>query len=199
MIRFILNPPDRDKRNVQVGILHRTEDGYKLSADGQTIKEQLPLRDFVMRTMGRQPYTDRDLDSRMYDIIRSTDLTSPEFSDSRATRLAEMYDHRYSRMIRDGEIVLAEHKMGMINHRESISNTERSVTQSIDPRIHRSDLDHQEWDHKRVTDYMRQTGMYPTNAMQEQRNRQKIERPLTTVDSYKAIDNDVYYLLTTPS
>jgi hypothetical protein len=86
--------------------------------------------------------------------------------------LSKKYDHQYSTLIRQKRIVLAQHK---------IADERFYGVKGMNP----------DWNPEQITKYWEQTGMILTTETQS--------RPATMQDSYKAIDNDIYYLLSTPS
>jgi len=152
-VHFIINGPGTidgamlhraDDRDIQIGVLHEPRDGYKMGFDGQIIKETLGVREFMERLgvdrhrdpsrdpskgLYRPPHEKLDHDTRQILIIVSTR------NQLEIQNLAETLDRTYSDLIKNGRIVLAEHKHSM-RHKaaaittESVGSTERSVTQS---------------------------------------------------------------------
>ena len=129
-----------DPRDLTVGIVHHPSEGYKLGFDGQTIKEELDIREFVKRlstdrhgTRGYNPVPHEKMEHDIREIL----IILSRRNQTEIMHLAETLDRTYSDLIRRGRLVLADHTVSMrgrgpavYNERESLGNTERSVTQS---------------------------------------------------------------------
>jgi len=149
-VHFIVNGPGTidgamlhraDDRDIQVGILHHPSEGYKLGYDGQTIKETLGVREFVER-LGVDRHKDRGRglyhpphEKLLHDVRQILIIVSSR-SQIEIENLADTLNKSYSSLIRNGRLQLAEHtismkvtKSALYTERESLGNTERSVTQ----------------------------------------------------------------------
>ena len=100
-----------DSRNIMVDITHNTHEGYRPAADGSTIRERLDLREFLMRIVKTE-----NMDNRGHDNHRKVEgdmrqiLTSlVHASHERAEDVGRWLDHRYSNLIRNGKLKLAQH------------------------------------------------------------------------------------------
>jgi hypothetical protein len=159
-----------DPHDITVGIVHHPNDGYKLGYDGQVIKEEMGIREFVKRLAidrdGHRGYNPPPHEKIDHDVRRILSILSTR-NDLEIRNMAETLDRHYSRMIMTGKLVLAEHTVsmkqgypGQFTERESLGNRDRVITQS---------------------EYL------------------KKQYPMTEAESYKkgnATDKEVYYLLT---
>lgn len=128
-----------DGRAVQVRIVHRLEDGYRLSYDGETIKEQLPLPDFIQRLAEIQ-YKNTAMNRPISDYVdRSVRevLSALHQGGSRLSAIAENLDKMYADYIKSGKAVLMEH-------------THSINVRRVDPR---------QWDKERVMREMDEMGV----------------------------------------
>jgi len=102
---------DSNRYNVQVGILHDPNDGYKLSFDGERIKEQLALNEFIIRLIeGETLGQNKPMDGAL--LHRNIRTVIDALNDGRREKVedvARWLDHRYSNLIRNGKIMLMEH------------------------------------------------------------------------------------------
>jgi hypothetical protein len=119
---------DSNQYNVQVGILHGPNEGYKLSFDGEIIREQLPLNEFIVRLIEGEtidkngPEIHRDIQT----VINALNRGKKEEIEA----VARWLDHRYSNLIRNGKIILMQHTYRHSYYSESIGSRERSIQQS---------------------------------------------------------------------
>lgn len=93
---------------VQVRIDHKYEEGYPLSADGQEIKEQLPLKEFLRRIFPDEKHVEIEV----YRISRS--MGGPDTRE--LDKACEIYNRMYIKLFRDRKTVLAQHTMRGIGH-----------------------------------------------------------------------------------
>ena len=154
---------------IMVNIHHRPEDGYFLSADKEVIKERIELKEFIIRLHEaegdpHQPAKMSDVEKTLYEIHKA-------LADGKVRAISDWLDHRYMSVIRNGRAVLIQHQMSMNQfHRETISNSERTVTQSSG------------WDTERVMKEIDRQGF-------------KVQ-PMTPDEAYRVCDDEIYYLMT---
>lgn len=94
--------------DVRVRVYHRTEDGYKLAGNGEEIKEDLPIREFlerIFRVNGQN--SQHDVERALYEIHKTLSAVHM----SAIEHIARTYDGVYSKLIRTGKLVLPEHTM----------------------------------------------------------------------------------------
>jgi len=131
-----------DPRGIRVQILHDPRDGYRLSYDKEVIKEQLSLTEFIERLL-RAEYQNVGFDPRkIKEETRQVLVTLSSGNQMKIESIATWLDHRYANLIARKKAVLMEHThsinamrvqsgdMSMVERRETISNRERSITQS---------------------------------------------------------------------
>lgn len=165
------------KDMIYIVIVHRPEDGYLLTADKQVIKERLELKEFLIRLMQAERKVNwisiKDIDNQMLEIQHNLRL-------GQHREVATWLDHRYARLIRNKELILAQHhydaefdkafnRLGEIEERETISNKQREITQEWNQRLFQAEMERQEL---------------------------KIQHPMTTDESYRVSDKDIYYSIT---
>lgn len=131
------------KDMIYIVIVHRPEDGYLLTADKQIIKERLELKEFLIRLMQVERKVSsvsiRDVDNQILEIQHNLRV-------GKHREVAEWLDHRYARLIRNKELVLAQHSYsyyGEIEERETISNKQRKVTQKWDQKLFHAEMEKQ--------------------------------------------------------
>ena len=116
-----------DGRSVTVRIVHRPEDGYRLSHDGEVIKEQLNLQEFVQRlvdiehknkalTYPIHEYVDRHI----REILSALDQGGQKLN-----AILNHLDEKYAHYIGIGKAVLIEH-------------THSINVRRVDPQSHRA-------------------------------------------------------------
>jgi hypothetical protein len=120
---------------IMIHIVHDPKDGYLLSYHKQIIKEQLNLKEFIERLVRIENFQkgfseiQSKVERDMCVIVEA--LTSR--SSERVKAVADWLDHRYANLIRNKKLVLMQHiysvNVNQVEHRETISNNERSVTQ----------------------------------------------------------------------
>jgi hypothetical protein len=171
-----------DPHDITVGIMHYPHDGYKLGYDGQVIKEELGLREFVKRLAvdrdGHRGYNPPPHEKIDHDVRRILSILSTR-NDVEIQHIADTLDKHYSNMIMRGKLVLAEHTVsmqrpGQFTERESIGNTERSMVQSEKLKKQYP---------KGVMEHMKEENMHA-------------HYPMTPDEAYRVDDKEVYYLLT---
>jgi hypothetical protein len=168
---------------IRVTIIHNPSEGYILSHDGDTITEDMSLRDFLKRLLHNIDPTGREV------VEREDEIATALRTDNRTRimHLVHTLDRRYATLIRNKTIVLAAHNytmgskgvVGSIS--ETISNNSRTITQSGDGRPPL-------WDHEKFRQEMEHQGFKMSDGSS-----------LMIADSGKAGDDEVYYLLITPS
>ena len=95
-----------DTYDIRVQITHVLSEGYLPSADGQTIKEEMPLREFLERIFE----TGRDLENELYRVSKCL-AGGHYYNNDEISRISHKYDAMYSEKIRKGKLILAQHKM----------------------------------------------------------------------------------------
>jgi hypothetical protein len=90
---------------IQVRILHDRREGYPSSADGQEIKEQLQLEDFLRRI-----FEPRQVDNEMRRVERALHTHDRR----QVEMICDKYNDMYLHLIRSGKAVLAQHRMSGI-------------------------------------------------------------------------------------
>jgi hypothetical protein len=94
--------------DVFVVIHHRPEDGYFLSANQEIIKERLSLREFLARLIHAERKA-KTIDTRMIeDHIREV---QEHLRLGKSREIGEWLEHRYIRVIRNKDLVLAQHNV----------------------------------------------------------------------------------------
>lgn len=180
---------------IRVTIIHNPHDGYILSHDGDIITEEMSLRDFLVRLLHNMEQREKDIHMREQEIITAIRTNHH----ARINHITGMLDHRYATLIRNKSIVLAAHSYTMGSKgavgstSETISNDSRTITQSgmTQPENRnrmRLDRDNSMWDHEKFRQEMEYQGFKMSDGSS-----------LMIADSGKAGDDEVYYLLTTPS
>lgn len=191
---------------IRVVIVHNPKDGYPLSYDGDTITEEMSLRDFLLRLLHKMAISEHDLLRREDEILTAIRTNH----NSRINHITTTLDNRYASLIRNGSLVLAAHNHSMntnfkfrlgskgehIATTETISNSERSVTQTIQGKMDDPAwlTQNKDWDHKKVMEYMEHSGISVIDSYSE-----KNKIPAFLHGCNKPVDDDIYYLLTMPS
>lgn len=90
-------------QEIRVVIHHRVEDGYKLSADKEMIREELPFRGFMSRFDRILPIEKiKDVEQRVNTIFQTNHMSALE-------SIQDWLDYLYATMIHEGKIILAQH------------------------------------------------------------------------------------------
>jgi hypothetical protein len=92
--------------DVRVHIRHELKEGYIPSANGDMIREEIPLREFL----GRIFKEGREVENELYRISKCM-AGGYGYNDNELDRVTNTYDVMYSNLIRRGKIVLAQHKI----------------------------------------------------------------------------------------
>lgn len=176
---------------IRVRIRHRVEDGYKLASNGEEIKEDLSLGEFLDRVFWGMDYESRNkkVEEAAYELASKFSRLHMSAIES----LADVYDRAYSKLFRLGKLVLPQHTTQM-----SFEDRYRGFGDPVD--------------YQRRSDYQRammQTSAYftPTSSkigsvVQEDPAVKKIKeeglKRASEEKRKKKEDEDVYYLLTNP-
>jgi len=179
--------------DVRVHIRHELREGYLPSADGDMIREELPLREFL----GRIFEEGREVENELYRISKCM-AGGYQYNDNEIDRIAEIYDAMYSKLIRRGKLVLAQHK---IRH-QMISG----IDPYQDDKLRRQAMSQQtDSDHYRRQAMMAQMAARPNpgqflGVMQEDPSIKQMHKKALEQDQIKQEkkkrDDDLYYLLT---
>ena len=102
---------NRDSRDIMVDITHNPGEGYRPAVDGSTIRERLPLKDFLMRLVRTENMDNRGhdngtkVDEDVFQILRTLAHASHEKADD----MGRWLNHRYSKLIEQGKLVIPQH------------------------------------------------------------------------------------------
>ena len=88
---------------IRVRVVHRLEDGYILAKNGETIREDMSLKDLLVRIFRSRDELDREL----YECSKALAVNHTSAVEHFATR----YDQMYARLFKSGKAVLPEHTM----------------------------------------------------------------------------------------
>jgi len=111
MIRFISGAGSHSGSmssyiDTRVQITHDLREGYSPAFDGGTIREEMPLREFL----GRIFREGREVENELYRVSKCLS-GGYQYNNNELERVCDSYNVMYSRLIRQGKIVLAQHKM----------------------------------------------------------------------------------------
>ncbi len=99
----MMYPSAHGRDEIRVRIIHRQDEGYPLSANGQEIKEELPLVEFLMRIFKDE----RHVDHEIYRVRKTMSM----HDNRESSHLAEKYNQMYVRLFTSQQAVLAQHQM----------------------------------------------------------------------------------------
>jgi hypothetical protein len=174
--------------DVRVHIRHELKEGYLPSADGDMIREELPLREFL----GRIFKEGREVENELYRVSKCMS-GGYQYNNNELDRITHTYNAMYAELFRKGKMVLAQHKMrhDMIGGRDPYQDRQHLMANQSD-------------------DYRRQAMMQQMSArpnpgqflgvMQEdpsikQMHKEALEKDKIKQEKKKR-DDDLYYLTT---
>ena len=180
--------------DVKVQIRHELKEGYIPSADGDMIREEMPLREFL----GRIFKEGREVENELYRVNKCM-AGGYQYNNNELDRICDTYDRMYSDLIRKGKLVLAQHKMS------------HNMIGGIDPyqeqrrREAMTGMQQMDNDHYRRQAMMQQMSARPNpgqflGVMQEDPSIKQMHKKALLQDQIKQEkkkrDDDLYYLLT---
>jgi hypothetical protein len=108
--------------NIMISILHRPEDGYKLSYDGEIIREKMTLDSFFARLNGivhrYSGYHIMDEESKLMASKKRILSCIGTHTYGSLQRELDSIDAYYANLIRSGQAVLIQHTHSMKQQRE---------------------------------------------------------------------------------
>jgi hypothetical protein len=180
--------------DVRVQIRHELREGYIPSANGDMIREEMPLREFLERIFKEG----REVENELYRVSKCMS-GGYQYNDNELDRITDTYDAMYSNLIRRGKIVLAQHKIrqdmigGIDPYQEQRRREAMSGAQQMDS------------EHYRRQAMMQQMAARPNpgqflGVMQEdpsikQMHKEALEKDKIKQEKKKR-DDDLYYLTT---
>ena len=193
MIRFISGAGSHSGSmssyiDTRVQITHDLREGYSPAFDGGTIREEMPLREFL----GRIFREGREVENELYRVSKCLS-GGYQYNNNELERVCDSYNVMYSRLIRQGKIVLAQHKMS------------HNMIGGIDPYQDRQQLMANQSDDYRRQAMMAQMAARPNpgqflGVMQEDPSIREMHKEALEKDKIKQEkkkrDDDLYYLTT---
>jgi hypothetical protein len=175
--------------DVQVRVYHKLNQGYPPGIRGDEIQEQMPLREFL----GRLFKEGREVENELYRVSKCF-AGGHGYNDNELERICDIYDAMYSKLFRQGKMVLPQH---------------RHYIGGIDPYQERQQLMANQSDDQRRRErammMQQQVSFQPSpgqfhGIMQEdpsikQMHKVALEKDKIT-QAKKKRDDDIYYLLT---
>ena len=159
---------------IRVRVVHRLEDGYILAKNGETIREDMSLKDLLVRIFRSRDELDREL----YECSKALAVNHTSAVEHFATR----YDQMYARLFKSGKAVLPEHTMSS-NYRDP------------EQELHRHRMEYQR---AMQQAHPGQFGSLASvdRAIQELTESKRKEKQAE--ESKQREEEDIYYLLTRP-
>jgi hypothetical protein len=180
--------------DVRVHIRHELREGYLPSANGDMIREEMPLREFL----GRIFKEGREVENELYRVSKCMS-GGYSYNDNELDRIIDTYNTMYAELIRRGKLVLPAHKIrqnmlgGVDPYNELQRRQAMSGAQQMDS------------EHYRRQAMMQQMSARPNpgqflGVMQEDPSIKKMHKEALEKDQIKQEkkkrDDDLYYLLT---
>ena len=184
--------------DIQVHVIHVLSEGYPPSADGDVIKEQLPLREFLTRIFKDQ----HNLEQEMYRVSKCL-AGGYQYNNNEAERICDTYNAMYAKLFQQGKLALPQHKMsqrmlGSIGGRDPYQD-EKLRRQAM------TGMQQMDSDHYKRQAMMQQMAARPNpgqflGVMQEDPSIKQMHKEALEKDQIKQKkkkrDDDLYYLLT---
>jgi hypothetical protein len=173
--------------DVRVHIRHELKEGYLPSANGDMIREEIPLREFLERIFKEG----REVENELYRVSKCM-AGGYGYNDNELDRVTNTYDVMYSNLIRRGKLILPQHKI------------RQNMLGGIDPYNDRQHLMANQSDDYRRQAMMQQMVARPPHhyggILQEdpsikQMHKEALEKDQIKQEKKKR-DDDLYYLLT---
>ena len=87
----------------RVRIVHKPEEGYPRSYDGEVIKEELPIEDFLRRIFKNE----KEFENELYRVSKAMH----SMHSSEIDHICHMYNQIYMKLLRDGKMRLPQHSI----------------------------------------------------------------------------------------